>query len=233
MIGLCDMIRFPRMERHMTSFLPELNVRITLSVAGDSRSTQSWNCFPRGMRMARVRAAIAVSVLMTGFSVQAQQAAPPAAAALTTPPASRGIYVWPYNWAVKNGDFAKALAVPGVDGIGVHVEWSEISPALKTYDFTTIDRQLEAARLHHLAVELAVAAGQGTPKWLFTPPPLGLGLRASISRSRTTAARRRAMTFRCRRPGIPATKRRLQTCWRSCPATYMRRAMTATCRRSS
>ena len=98
-------------------------------------------------------AAIAVSVLMTGFLVRAQQAAPPAAAALTTPPAPRGIYVWPYNWAVKNGDFAKALAVPGVDGVGVHAEWSEISPALKTYDFTTIDRQLEAARLHHLAVE--------------------------------------------------------------------------------
>src|ERR1022692_1462667 len=176
MIGLCDMIRFPRMERHMTSFLPELNVRITLSVAGDSRSTQSWNCFRLGMRMARVMAAIAVLVLMTGFSARARQAAPPAAAALTISPASRGIYVWPYDWAVKNGDFAKALAVPGVDGVGVHVEWSEISPALKTYDFTTIDRQLEAARLHHLAVELAVAAGQGTPKWLFTAPPLGFGL---------------------------------------------------------
>ena len=126
--------------------------------------------------MARVMAAIAVSVLMTGFSVRAQQAAPPAAAALTTPPAPRGIYVWPYNW-VKNGDFAKALAVPGVDGVGVHVQWSEISRALKTYDFKTIDGQLEAARLHHLAVELAVAAGQGTPKWLFSAPPLGWGLR--------------------------------------------------------
>ena len=102
---------------------------------------------------------------------------PPAAAASTTSPAPRGIYVWPYNWAVKNGDFAKALAVPGVDGVGVHVEWSEISPALKTYDFTTIDSQLAAARSRHLPVELAVAAGQGIPKWLFTAPPLGLGLR--------------------------------------------------------
>ena len=149
MTGLCDMIRFPRMKSRVTSLLPELNVRIALSVAGYFRSAQSWNCFPLGMRMTRVMAAIAVLVLMTGFSVRAQQAAPPAAAALTTPPASCGIYVWRYNWAVKNGDFAKALAVPGVDGVGVHVEWSEISPALKTYDFTTIDRQLEAARLHH------------------------------------------------------------------------------------
>jgi len=94
-----------------------------------------------------------------------------------TPPVPRGIYVWPYNWAVKNGDFDKALAVPGVDGVGVHVDWSEISPSLKTYDFAAVDRQLAVARSHHLAVELAVAAGKGTPNWLFEPPPLGLGLR--------------------------------------------------------
>ena len=62
----------------MGSFLPELNVRIAISVAGYSRSTQSWNCFPPGTRMAGVMAAIAVSVLMTGFSVRAQQTAPPA-----------------------------------------------------------------------------------------------------------------------------------------------------------
>ena len=99
------------------------------------------------------------------------------AAATLAPPDARGIYVWSYPWAVKNGDFDKALAVPGVDGVGVHVDWSEISPALKTYDFASIDRQLAAARSHHLAVELAVAAGKGNPEWLFAPPPLGLGLR--------------------------------------------------------
>ncbi|HKI40488.1 MAG TPA: hypothetical protein VKA66_08885, partial [Mycobacterium sp.] len=111
------------------------------------------------------------ALLLQGFGSDALAAAP------STPPAARGIYVWPYNWAVKNGDFDKALAVPGVDGVGVHVTWSEISPALKTYDFTLMDRQLSAARSHHLAVELAVAAGDGTPQWLFAPPPLGMGLR--------------------------------------------------------
>jgi len=131
-------------------------------------SRYSWNGLAQAMRWARMAAAIAVSVLTLGSPVRAQQAAPPVA---------RGIYVWPYNWAVKNGDFAKALAVPGVDGVGVHVDWAEISPALKTYDFTNLDRQLEAARSHHLAVELAVAAGKGTPQWLFAAPPLGLGLR--------------------------------------------------------
>jgi hypothetical protein len=99
------------------------------------------------------------------------------AAAQTTPPAARGIYVWPYDWAVKKGDFDKALAVPGVDGLGVRVKWSEISPALKTYDFTLMDRQLATARSHHLLVELGVAAGDGTPEWLFAPSPQGLGLR--------------------------------------------------------
>lgn len=103
--------------------------------------------------------------------------APAQAAAPVIPPAAHGIYVWPYNWAVKKGDFGKALAVPGVDGVGVHLTWSEISPALKTYDFTIMDRQLAEARSHHLAVELAIAAGEGISQWMFTPPPAGLSLR--------------------------------------------------------
>jgi hypothetical protein len=102
------------------------------------------------------------------------QAAGPGAPAI--PPAAHGIYVWPYNWAVKNGDFDKALNIPGVDGVGVHVTWSEISPKVKTYDFTTMDQQLAKARAHHLSVELAVQAGQGNPEWLFAPRPAGLGL---------------------------------------------------------
>jgi len=94
-----------------------------------------------------------------------------------TPFPARGIYLWSYPWAVKNGDFDKALNVAGVDGVGVHVDWSEISPALKTYDFGSVDRQIAAARAHHLPVELAIAAGKGIPNWLFAPPPLGMGLR--------------------------------------------------------
>jgi hypothetical protein len=95
---------------------------------------------------------------------------------MVLPPAARGIYVWPYDWAVKKGDFDKALAIPGVAGVGVHLTWSEISPAVKKYDFTAMDRQLAVARSRHLAVELAVSAGQGIPDWMFTPPPAGLGL---------------------------------------------------------
>jgi len=87
-----------------------------------------------------------------------------------------GIFVWPTNWMIKNGEFEKSLAVPGVDGMGVPVTWAEISPTLKTYDFTSMDRQLALARSHHLAVELSVMAGKGNPEWLFDKPPLGLGL---------------------------------------------------------
>jgi len=116
--------------------------------------------------------AVAASLACLATAQAAAQTAAPA-----IPPAARGIYVWPYNWAVQKGDFDKALAVPGIDGVGVHLTWSEISPALKTYDFTTMDRQLAAARSHHLPVELAIAAGEGIPQWMFTPPPAGLGLR--------------------------------------------------------
>jgi hypothetical protein len=90
---------------------------------------------------------------------------------------AHGIIVWPTKWMIQNGDFDKALVVPGVDGIGVHFTWAEISPALKTYDFTPMDRQLALARSRHLAVELSVMAGIGNPEWLFDKPPLGLGLR--------------------------------------------------------
>ncbi len=56
------------------------------------------------------------TLLLRGFGSEALTAAP------TTPPAARGIYVSPYNWAVKNGDFDKALAVP--DAIkAAHDEW--------------------------------------------------------------------------------------------------------------
>ena len=106
---------------------------------------------------------------------RAGQVAPERDAAI--PPAAHGIYVWPDNWAVKKGDFDKALAVSGVDGAGVHVTWSEISPSPTTYDYAALDRQLAAARSHHLPVELAVEAGVGNPEWLFTPPPGGVGLR--------------------------------------------------------
>lgn len=61
--------------------------------------------------------------------------------------------MWPDPWSVKNGGFDKALAVPGIAGVGLHVDWSEISPALKTYDSASIDRQMAAARSHHLAVQ--------------------------------------------------------------------------------
>lgn len=107
----------------------------------------------------------------------AQERTPTAANGASTVAApARGIYVWPYDWAVKKGDFDKALNVPGVDGVGVHVTWSEISPTTKTYDFAAMDKQLAKVRSHHLAVELAVQAGKGNPEWLFTAPPAGLGL---------------------------------------------------------
>src|SRR5450631_3177680 len=135
--------------------------------------------FIRGLmvrsRALRLIICTAISALSAVASAQTPGAVVPGGR-MVLPPAARGIYVWPYDWAVKKGDFDKALNVPGVDGVGVHVAWSEISPAVKTYDFTAMDEQLAKARAHHLAVELAVQAGKGNPEWLFTLPPTGLGL---------------------------------------------------------
>jgi hypothetical protein len=133
----------------------------------------------RGL-MARSRAwrliiCAAFSALSAVATAQVPGAVVPAGR-MVLPPAARGIYVWPYDWAVKKGDFDKALAIPGVDGVGVHLTWSEISPAVRKYDFTAMDRQLAVAHSRHLAVELAVSAGQGIPDWMFMPPPAGLGL---------------------------------------------------------
>lgn len=91
----------------------------------------------------------------------------------------RGIYLYPYPYALRNGDWEKAMAVPGVDGTAVVLNWAELSPSgkSKTYDFTELDRRIALARAHKLGVELVIPAGRGVPAWLFAAPPDGLGLK--------------------------------------------------------
>jgi hypothetical protein len=89
----------------------------------------------------------------------------------------RGIYLYPYPYALKNGDWERALAVPGIDGTAVVLNWAELTPSgqLNAYDFTELDRRMALARAHRLAVELAIPAGKGIPAWMFAKPPAGLG----------------------------------------------------------
>src|SRR5215467_5545952 len=89
----------------------------------------------------------------------------------------RGIYLFPIPAAVQSGAFERAMAVKGVDGAAVVLDWSEISsgPRLQDYDFAALDRQIALVRSHRLAIELVIRAGKGIPEWLFAPPPKGPG----------------------------------------------------------
>src|SRR5262249_58830864 len=89
----------------------------------------------------------------------------------------RGIYLFPIPAAVQSGAFERAMAVKGVDGAAVVLDWSEISsgPRPQDYDFAALDRQIALVRSHHLAIELVIRAGKGIPEWLFAPPPKGPG----------------------------------------------------------
>ena len=86
--------------------------------------------------------------------------------------APRGIYLYPYPYALRNGDWERAVAVPGVDGTAVVLNWSELAPSAQpnSFDFVELDRRMAIARAHRLAVELVIPAGKGVPAWMFASP---------------------------------------------------------------
>ncbi len=69
----------------------------------------------------------------------------------------------------------EALQVPGVDGLLIHLRWSEISPSLKTYDWTTLDQAIQLAVTANKRFEIGIVTGGAMPKWVSDPPPMGLG----------------------------------------------------------
>lgn len=89
----------------------------------------------------------------------------------------RGIYVYSYPRFVENGDYERAMAVKGVDGAAVVLQWAEIEPKKDVFDFTELDRRVQLARSHGLAIELAILAGGGAPDWLYARAPAGVGAR--------------------------------------------------------
>jgi hypothetical protein len=102
----------------------------------------------------------------------------PATAARASPdplPELRGILVVSVPYAVRNGDFARALSVPGVDGALIELEWKQLEPQRGTYDWGPLDALLSAVAGRHLRAEVSVAAGAGTPEWVCAPPPAGEG----------------------------------------------------------
>jgi hypothetical protein len=73
----------------------------------------------------------------------------------------------------------KALHKAGVDGLLIHLRWSEISPSLMQYDWTTLDHAVRLAERNHKRFELGIETGGTMPGWITAPPPQGLGAQSA------------------------------------------------------
>jgi hypothetical protein len=72
-------------------------------------------------------------------------------------PGPRGIYLYPYPYALQNGDWERALAVPGIDGTAVVLNWAELMPSgPKSYDCAGLDVHAPARRARRQAARLRV-----------------------------------------------------------------------------
>jgi len=101
-----------------------------------------------------------------------------AAAATPTAAATQagGVYAIIEASAQNQVDVAtQALQTPGVDGLLIHLRWGEISPSLKTYDWTTLDQAIQLAVAANKRFEIGIVTGGAMPKWVSDPPPMGLG----------------------------------------------------------
>jgi len=83
------------------------------------------------------------------------------------PAKPHGIYVYSEKMAKFEDDLAQSLKVPGVDGLTLLIGWNAIEPEKDTYDWTEIDKWMNAVVLSGKNVILAIRAGQDTPEWLF------------------------------------------------------------------
>ena len=86
----------------------------------------------------------------------------------------RGIYLY-REQLLNDAQFDQALAVPGVDGMAVVLDWSAIQPSPDAFKTETLDSQLKLARQHNLPVELVVRAGRSVPDWVAPNAQLKLG----------------------------------------------------------
>ena len=61
----------------------------------------------------------------------------------------------------------KILANPNVDGLTLRFWWNKIEPAEGQFNWTAVDRDIAKARAHGKKVSITVAAGYGTPAWVY------------------------------------------------------------------
>jgi hypothetical protein len=69
----------------------------------------------------------------------------------------------------------QALQTPGVDGLLIHLRWDQISPSLKTYDWSQLDQAVQLVMTAHKRFEIGIVTGGAMPTWISAPPPTGLG----------------------------------------------------------
>jgi hypothetical protein len=118
----------------------------------------------------------AVVVLAGGRAALAQEAAPDIG----------GIYVIGQKyflpakiWKYGNGTLGPALRKPGVDGVLIDLDWSDIAPAYGKYDWRLLDYMARAAVGEDKKFEIAIITGGSTPAWVFAPPPQGYGAQSA------------------------------------------------------
>jgi hypothetical protein len=91
----------------------------------------------------------------------------------------RGIYVYTALEAPSSSPEGQAteaaLNLPGADGMLLVGLWSSVEPAKDQFTWTNLDRWVSFATSHGKKITLVIRAGDGTPSWLFQPPPSGAG----------------------------------------------------------
>jgi hypothetical protein len=75
----------------------------------------------------------------------------------------------------QNGIVTQALMTPGVDGLLIHLRWSQISSSRETYVWDPLDAAIGLASHYSKRFEIGIVIGGATPAWVTAPAPTGMG----------------------------------------------------------
>jgi hypothetical protein len=82
--------------------------------------------------------------------------------------ASEGSLSGVYALADQDATLSSAvLGNPIVDGLALRYSWKQLEPREGVFNWSPIDAQVAAARVHHKKVSLGVTAGIRTPAWVY------------------------------------------------------------------
>ena len=107
----------------------------------------------------RITLHVLVAIGLVGVPCSLKAQAPPYVA-----PTDTGVYALiGDSMKVQPGTLQNAA----VDGISLRQNWSEVEPSDGVYNFAYLDANIQAAQAAGKLVAISVAAGEGTPSWLF------------------------------------------------------------------